>query len=493
MVLNICAILGGAGALLEVAFPEDEREFFMTTALCAAVRRFAGVVENLSVTVLDNPAWSYGSYAGVRYALLHTTLELEQLAARLHELCRVEQRGQTLAQVTLAQHQAAFRDFEALLIGIDAEIYRKEPALREWSLATIVWHVHEVERFFYSAILNALHNPAPQALDDEQMAEVAGEALLIDQTGSVAEMWADFERLHGKVQRDLQTVNAEQLGLRSPAWEDEPWPTVEFRLHRFASHLREHANQVEKTLRWLNLPLSEAHLLLRQLYGGLAAVEGALIGASALGADLVAAQVEIIDQRAADLAAALQRIDSMAAAVRAGDLAVIEALLQAHPELAYCTLDDGLPVLLYAQYHGRQEIVAVLLASGMRLYPAEAAAVGDLARVQRILAAWPAAIDHRSSDGFTPLQLACFFGHDETGIYLIEQGADVNAVAGNPMQIQALHAAVAGRRPRLVQRLIAGGADVNARQQDNFTPLMAARQNQDMEIAQMLLDAGALE
>jgi ankyrin repeat protein len=50
---------------------------------------------------------------------------------------------------------------------------------------------------------------------------------------------------------------------------------------------------------------------------------------------------------------------------------------------------------------------------------------------------------------------------------------------------------VAARNAEIVRLLIAAGADVNARQQDDFTPLMAARQNGDAEIEQMLLDAGA--
>jgi ankyrin repeat protein len=59
------------------------------------------------------------------------------------------------------------------------------------------------------------------------------------------------------------------------------------------------------------------------------------------------------------------------------------------------------------------------------------------------------------------------------------------------MRVQPLHSAVAARNAEIVRLLIAAGADVNARQQDDFTPLMAARQNGDAEIEQMLLDAGA--
>jgi ankyrin repeat protein len=131
------------------------------------------------------------------------------------------------------------------------------------------------------------------------------------------------------------------------------------------------------------------------------------------------------------------------------------------------------------------------MASGMRLTIGEAAAVGDLVRVRKIVERWPQAAHEYTSDGFTPLQLACFYGHAAVAAYLVEQGADIHAVARNAMQIQPLHAAVAGQYADIVKLLIAHGADVNARQQSGFTPLMAARQNQNKEIEALLLAAGA--
>jgi ankyrin repeat protein len=155
-------------------------------------------------------------------------------------------------------------------------------------------------------------------------------------------------------------------------------------------------------------------------------------------------------------------------------------------------MEDGLPALLFSQYRRREDIVQALLAVGMRLTMGEAAAVGALERVRKIGDAWPAAIHEYTSDGFTPLQLACFFGHTAVAAYLLDQGADVHAVAQNAMQIQPLHAAVAGQYSDIVKLLIAHGADVNARQQSGFTPLMAARQNHDREIEALLLEAGAV-
>jgi hypothetical protein len=58
---------------------------------------------------------------------------------------------------------------------------------------------------------------------------------------------------------------------------------VEFRLHRFDSHLRQHTIQIEKTLGLLGHYPTEAVRLLRLIYASLAQVEGALLGASETG------------------------------------------------------------------------------------------------------------------------------------------------------------------------------------------------------------------
>jgi uncharacterized protein len=468
-------------------------EIVMTTdALYSAVRRFAAAAHALSESTLNSNSWAYGAYEGVRYAFLHTTLDLRQLAARLQAERSRQGKAPTVAQHALAQHRGAFRDFEALLIGIDPESYRCQPSPQEWSINVIVAHVHDVERYFFAAILNALQNPQPEPLDDEATAAMAGEPLAIPTDLPPEQMWGDFARLHARVTDAFTGLTDAKLELRAPAWEAEPWPTVEFRMHRFDSHLREHTNQLEKVLALLDRRPNEPKMLLRQMYAALAEVEGYCIGDQGLGQAACQAMARQIDARLASIQATLPRIYAMRAAVASGDLASVEALLRDDPSLAYTVLDDGVSAILSAQYRGCRDVVAALLASGMRLTMAEAAAVGEIARVRRIGDAWPQAIDEAASDGFTPLQLACFFGHEEIAAYLLEKGANVHAVARNGMKIQPLHAAVAGQHTGIVRLLIAHGADVNARQQDEFTPLMAARQNNNGEIEAMLLEAGAL-
>lgn len=464
-------------------------------ALAATVRSFAPSALLIDETIFNNPAWHYEpypAYTDVRYALLHTTLELRQLAAQLHGERQHAGAPLTIAQYTLAQHHAAFRDFEALLIGLDGDQYAAEPAQGEWAASKVLAHVHSVERNFYAAILNTLRNPAPAFLSDEEVADLTDEPVEIVPAPSLAEGWAGYARLHARILADLAPLTATQLAMPSPYWEPAPWPTIGFRLHRFESHLREHANQLEKSYAMFGRQRSEGQMLIRQMLAALAEVEGLHIGALALPGEAVTAATERIAQRFADLPVRIDAIRAMVDAVQALDRERITALLAVEPALAGSTLPNGQSAILHAKYNGRDDIVQALLASGLRLNLAEAAAVGETARVRRIVEAWPAAVNHYSSDGFTPLQLASFFGYPDIVRVLLDAGADVLAMAHNSMRIQPIHAAVASRNAASVRMLIDAGADVNARQQDDYTPLAAARQNGDSEIETMLVEAGAI-
>ena len=147
--------------------------------------------------------------------------------------------------------------------------------------------------------------------------------------------------------------------------------------------------------------------------------------------------------------------------------------------------------ILSAKYAGKEDVVRELLKSGIELNIFEAAATGQADRVRTLLKADPTLVNAYGADGFFPLGLAVFFGHDETVSVLLAAGADVNLQSREFMKVSALHSAAARYRLDFAKLLLAHGANPNARAEAGFTPLHAAAITGQRELAQLLLEHGA--
>ena len=150
--------------------------------------------------------------------------------------------------------------------------------------------------------------------------------------------------------------------------------------------------------------------------------------------------------------------------------------------------------LLQAVYRGDQARAEELLAADPELDVFEAAAVGKADRLRELLDADPGLANAWAEDGFQPLGLASFFGHVEAARLLVERGAEVNSASRNEMKVMPLHSAAATGDPEaryeISKLLLEHGADPNARQQDDFTPLMAAEQQGDERLKKLLVEHG---
>jgi ankyrin repeat protein len=184
--------------------------------------------------------------------------------------------------------------------------------------------------------------------------------------------------------------------------------------------------------------------------------------------------------------------DEIFAAIDAGDRDRVHELLDARPELAGARDADGLSAVLRAAYAGEQELVELLLDANPQLHVFDTATVGRTRGLAELLAAEAGLARSWSPDGFTPLHLASFFGHEDAARLLLEHGADANVVARHEtIQVAPLHSAAAGGHAGIVRLLLDAGADANARQPGGFRPLHAAAQNGDRESAEALLAHGA--
>jgi len=151
--------------------------------------------------------------------------------------------------------------------------------------------------------------------------------------------------------------------------------------------------------------------------------------------------------------------------------------------------------LLQAIYAGDQARAGELLAANPDLDVFEASAAGRAERVRELLDDDPSLANAWADDGFQPLGLASFFGHVEAARLLVERGAEVNSASRNEMKVMPLHSAVATGDPdaryELAKLLLRHGADPNARQQDDYTPLMAAEQHGDERLRGLLIEHAA--
>ena len=91
----------------------------------------------------------------------------------------------------------------------------------------------------------------------------------------------------------------------------------------------------------------------------------------------------------------------------------------------------------------------------------------------------------------TALMRASYWGHVEVMRVLIDDGgADVNAV--DMYRLTSLHSAALYGHVAAAELLIARGAAVNAVNEDGWTPLVLARQNERADVERVLLAAGAV-
>lgn len=280
--------------------------------LQSAIERFARLAVPLTDPDLDRP-WSWGDYdEGVRFAYFRTYEELRDLAVTLAMDRQAAGFPQTSAQRILAQHQSAFCDLEAALLGVTDEQSVLSPAQGEWTLRLILRHIVETERTFFAINHYAVERARARDGRPLDMSDQAWDAFWagdpfdeLAEHGAFSQIWAYYQGLHRRVLDVFARMSDPELDEPVVFWESTPMP-LRFRLHRFESHLRQHTIQVDKALAALSLASGEAPRLIRLLYAGLADVQGLLIGAGEIGARACTDLALAIDQRTDEIEAVLK-------------------------------------------------------------------------------------------------------------------------------------------------------------------------------------------
>jgi ankyrin repeat protein len=154
--------------------------------------------------------------------------------------------------------------------------------------------------------------------------------------------------------------------------------------------------------------------------------------------------------------------------------------------------------LATAAFHGRQEIVDLLLELGAGIDKADGETGGTplywaVMGMEPVIAAYlverGADVNKRSKDGSSALMMAAFTVQADLVSTLIERGAEVNSK--NEIGMTPLMFASSSGSKECVELLIAHGADVNAQRDDGWTVLIHAIAAGNVDIAKLLMEKGA--
>lgn len=162
-----------------------------------------------------------------------------------------------------------------------------------------------------------------------------------------------------------------------------------------------------------------------------------------------------------------------------------------NPSLAGIKTEQGISLLQFAAYCKNNLAIDILKKYIQNLDIFEAACIGDIETVHQLLNKTPELLNSFSSDGFTSLGLASFFGHLSLVNLLLDKGANPNIASNNQFKVAPIHSACAISHFEIVKILIKNGADINTKQMQGFTPLHSAAYNGQTKLAKLLIDNGA--
>jgi len=169
----------------------------------------------------------------------------------------------------------------------------------------------------------------------------------------------------------------------------------------------------------------------------------------------------------------------------------IVALLSQKPSLATQLTSHQISPMLLACYYKKMEIANAIAEFMPELNIFDACAVGKFDDVTLLVFKNPKIVNEYSVDGFTPLGLACYFGHEEIARFLVLKGADVNLASKNGFNVFPIHSAVASNNYNIAKMLMDAGAYPNVCQKSGVAPLHSAAQLGNIEMIILLLEHGA--
>jgi hypothetical protein len=196
--------------------------------------------------------------ADADYAL-YNALEEEQLAV----VALPPDPDEAARILTLAQ--IAFGRLRGLLADVDDELLDRVPADGEWSIRRTLEHAISVERSYRANTQHALirRDDEPLTLPTDRRPQPDP----TDTSGGTLDILAAFAARRAETDAALAGLDAQQL-VRPSQWGRYAVAhriDVRFRLHRFASHIVEHAVQCEKGILAFGVTLTDPRAVVRAI------------------------------------------------------------------------------------------------------------------------------------------------------------------------------------------------------------------------------------
>jgi hypothetical protein len=166
-----------------------------------------------------------------------------------------------------------------LLLPLGDAALDRDPGNGEWPIRETMGHVLNTQRFYSRFTAWWLTQaPTPAAAVPDALGNDVPERS-VEAAGSMDDVRAKLDELLDLSMACLGGLSAEQLEV--PARWSGGEVTVGFRVGRWASHLREHTIQVEKTLVMLDRPIPEVERLLRMYFEAYGRLEETVFGLDA--------------------------------------------------------------------------------------------------------------------------------------------------------------------------------------------------------------------
>ena len=240
----------------------------------ATAREFAG----LAVEQLTCRAALGERQSDVRHVLLRLADADDERRAALGPIYAALGWQQSEAQRILGTAAEVRGQDLAQLVGLPDDYLGRVAWEGEWSIGQILDHVRVVEEAYLAQTAYAVeryHDPAlpAQMPADRLPPRPAGGPISPPALGPAL---ARLVAVRAELVARLAGLTPEELGAPSSYGRMEV--TVRFRMHRFASHEREHNAQIAKTLVALGWGPTEAQVILGYAEISRGALEGALVG-----------------------------------------------------------------------------------------------------------------------------------------------------------------------------------------------------------------------